>query len=210
MRPRSSDSIEVQVEILLPLPPGVTCKNTAPQVTFKTRDDPQQTQTGAVLLRSWSVQIRAGRDDDRTFITEMARLACVIEDRPLSRPDAVEVIEMLPQASDAVLVATDDTGNPIGAAWWHFHQPPLMRATDGSPVPEMIVAVTEPERGHGVGTALTQALVAKAAGEFDQLALNVHIRNPAARLYSRAGFHVAGKGRGPLGVTMVRALPEES
>jgi hypothetical protein len=38
------------------------------------------------------------------------------------------------------------------------------------------------------------------------LALNVHIRNPAARLYSRAGFVVAGKGRGPLGVAMVREL----
>jgi GNAT superfamily N-acetyltransferase len=152
------------------------------------------------------VQIRAGQDDDRTFITEMARLACVIEDRPLPRPDAGEVIEMLPQTSDAVLVATDDTGNPIGATWWYFPQPPLLRATDGSPVPEMIVAVTKVERGHGIGTALIHALVAKAAGEFEQLALNVHIRNPAARLYSRTGFHVAGKGRGPLGVAMVKTL----
>ena len=33
-----------------------------------------------------------------------------------------------------------------------------------------------------------------------------HIRNPAAHLYSRAGFVVAGKGRGPLGVAMVREL----
>jgi len=51
-------------------------------------------------------------------------------------PDAVEVIEMLPHTSDAVLVATDDTGNPVGTIWWHFPQPALMRATDGSPVPE--------------------------------------------------------------------------
>ena len=81
-----------------------------------------------------------------------------------------------------------------------------MRTTDGSPVPEMIVAVTKAEQGHGIGTALIHALVAKAAGEFDQLALNVHIRNPATHLYSRTGFHVAGKGRGPLGVTMVKTL----
>jgi len=33
-----------------------------------------------------------------------------------------------------------------------------------------------------------------------------HFRNPAAHLYSRAGFVVAGKGRGPLGVAMVREL----
>jgi GNAT superfamily N-acetyltransferase len=142
------------------------------------------------------------------FILEMARLACVIEDRPRPRPDAVEVLGMLPQPSDAVLVATDDTGNPRGAAWWHFPEPPLVRATDGSPVPEMIVAVAEVERGHGVGTALIQALAANAADKFDQLALNVHIRNPAAHLYSRAGFRVTAKGRGPLGVAMVKALRE--
>lgn len=95
---------------------------------------------------------------------------------------------MLPQTRDAVLVATDDTGYPIGATWWYFPQPPLIRATDGSPVPEMIVGVTKVERVHGIGTALTHALVANAASEFDQLALNVHIRNPAARLQHRVGF----------------------
>ena len=161
---------------------------------------------GRRLTTITAMQIRSGRDHDRTFIAEMARLASVIEYRPLPRPDAIEVIEMLPHTNDAVLVATDGPGNPIGATWWYFSEPPLMRATNGSPVPEMIVAVTKVEQGHGVGTALIQALVAKAADAFDQLALNVHIRNPAARLYRRAGFKVVGKGRGPLGVAMVKVL----
>jgi hypothetical protein len=54
------------------------------------------------------VQIQAGQDDDGAFITEMAQLACVIEDRPLPRPDAGEVIEMLRK--------------PATLCWW----PPAM------------------------------------------------------------------------------------
>jgi hypothetical protein len=42
------------------------------------------------------------------------------------------------------------------------------------------------------------------------LSLNVHLRNPAARLYTRTGFEVAGKGRGPFGVAMVRTLPSRT
>lgn len=96
----------------------------------------------------------------------------------------------------------------IGAAWWHLHDPPLAVTPDGVPVAELVVAVTPDRRGRGVGRALLDALTVRAA-EYghDRLALNVHIRNPAVRLYSRAGFVVAGKGRGPLGVAMVRQLP---
>ena len=68
--------------------------------------------------------------------------------------------------------------------------------------------MTPSDRGRGVGRSLLDALATRAAEHgYDRLALNVHIRNPAARLYSRAGFEVAGKGRGPLGVAMVRQLP---
>ena len=79
---------------------------------------------------------------------------------------------------------------------------------DGAQVPELVVAVTPSDRGRGVGRCLLDAIATRAAEHgYDRLALNVHIRNPAARLYSRAGFVVAGKGRGPLGVAMVRQLP---
>lgn len=64
------------------------------------------------------------------------------------------------------------------------------------------------DRGRGIGRRLLDALTARAAERgYDQPALNVHLHNPAARLYSRVGFVVAGKGRGPLGVAMVRRLP---
>jgi hypothetical protein len=45
------------------------------------------------------------------------------------------------------------------------------------------------------------------AGEPSDAAFITAMAQLAARLYSRAGFVVAGKGRGPLGVAMVRELP---
>ncbi len=68
------------------------------------------------------------------------------------------------------------------------------------------MGVADGSRGQGVGAALIEALVTKAESQFAVLALNVHLRNPAARLYMRAGFRVAGKGRGRFGIAMTRDL----
>ncbi|MBA3905650.1 MAG: GNAT family N-acetyltransferase [Pseudonocardiales bacterium] len=138
----------------------------------------------------------------------MARLASSIEDRPPPPVDDPELAQGLPPSPDTSVLALDQDGHAIGAAWWHFRTPPLVMTPDGAQVPELVVAVTPADRGRGVGRCLLDALTPRAAEHgYDQLALNVHIRNPAARLYSRTGFVVAGKGRGPLGVAMVRRLP---
>jgi GNAT superfamily N-acetyltransferase len=82
----------------------------------------------------------------------------------------------------------------------------MLQMPDGSPIPELTMAVADGFRGQGIGAALIEALVSKAAPQFPVLALNVHLGNPAARLYMRAGFHVAGTGRGWFGVAMTRDL----
>jgi GNAT superfamily N-acetyltransferase len=159
------------------------------------------------LLYLLDVPVRAGEPSDTSFIVEMARLALVLEDCPLPPADDPELARGLPPSPDTSVLALDHNGHPVGAAWWHLRDNPLVAAPDGGPVPELVVAVLPDARGRGVGRCLLDALTARAAEHgYDQLALNVHIRNPAARLYSRAGFVVAGKGRGPLGVAMVRAL----
>ena len=151
------------------------------------------------------MRLRPAEPEDTAFVREMARLACGLEDRPLPDPDAPEVSALLP-GPRAAIVASSDDGRPVGAAWWHVHEPPLLRDGDGQPLPELIMAVAEGERGKGIGTALVDALADAAAKHSGALALNVHIRNPAARLYTRTGFRVAGAGRGWFGVAMSRAL----
>jgi GNAT superfamily N-acetyltransferase len=154
------------------------------------------------------VPVRTGEPSDAAFIVEMARLASAVEGRPLPPVDDPQLVRGLPPSPDASVLALDHDGHPVGAAWWHFREPLLVVSPDGAAVPELVVAVVPAARGHGVGHLLLDALAAHAARHgYDQVALNVHIRNPAVRLYSRAGFVVAGKGRGPLGVAMVRRLP---
>ncbi len=154
------------------------------------------------------VPIRTGEPSDAAFIVEMARLASVIEDRPLPSADDPELVRLLPPSPGTAVLALDHDGDPLGAAWWHFPDCPLAVTSDGAPVPELVVAVTPSARGRGVGRRLLDALADRAVEHgYDRLALNVHIRNPATRLYSRAGFVVAGKGRGPLGVAMVLQRP---
>jgi GNAT superfamily N-acetyltransferase len=139
-------------------------------------------------------------------VVEMARLACTIEDRPLPPADSAEVVSMLPSADDYAVVAQDGEGRLLGAAWWCLRDPPLVADAEGTAIPEMAMAVVKDARGRGVGSILIEALAQKAADRFDALSLNVHIRNPAARLYTRTGFRVAGAGRGRFGVAMVRRL----
>lgn len=151
------------------------------------------------------MQLRRATPQDRAFVVEMARLACTLEDRPLPPADAPDVLALLP-GPDVAVIATDDGGRPLGAAWWHLHEPPLLRDPKGAPVPELVMAVIDEERRKGIGAALVEAVAEEAAKCFSALALNVHIRNPAAHLYTRTGFRVTGAGRGWFGVAMSRPL----
>jgi hypothetical protein len=80
------------------------------------------------------------------------------------------------------------TGEPSDAAFI-VEMARLATAIEGRPLPPL------------------DALAARAAEHgYDRLALNVHICNPAVRLYSRAGFVVAGEGARSARA-MVRYLP---
>jgi GNAT superfamily N-acetyltransferase len=151
-------------------------------------------------------ELRLAEPDDRPFVIEMARAACTLEGRPFPPADDPEVIALVPKSQDAAIVASETNGRLLGAAWWFTHEPPLTRDANGEPLPELAMAVIEEERGKGVGGALIEALAEHAAEHFPALTLNVHLLNPAVRLYTRTGFRVAGAGRGRFGVAMIRSL----
>ena len=154
------------------------------------------------------VEVRPANESDRSFLIEMAREACALEGRhPLPPADDPAVVALLPDSDHAAVVA-ERQGRLLGAAWWSIRDAPLVSDGDGEPLPEMAMAVVREHRGRGIGSALVEALVARASARFPALTLNVHLLNHAAvRLYVRTGFHVAGAGRGRLGVAMIRALP---
>ena len=151
------------------------------------------------------MKVRRARPEDRTFVVEMARLASTLEGRPLPAADDPAVLALLPRETDLTLLATDDA-RPVGAVWWHLHEPALLRDDADEPLPEMAMAVVEARRREGIGTALVESLAQEAARRYEALTLNVHLRNPAVELYMRTGFSVAGAGRGPFGVAMSRSL----
>ncbi|GAY16851.1 GNAT family N-acetyltransferase [Mycobacterium sp. shizuoka-1] len=152
------------------------------------------------------IALRVATSDDDAFVVEMARHACVIEDRPLPDPDGDEVVEMLPPVGMVAIIAQDHRGTPVGAVWTYHGSPPLRRDAAGVPLPELCIAVAPGHRGAGIGGMLLDALFADLAKTHDSMCTNVHVRNPAKRLYERKGFRVDGQGNGPLGIALVKDL----
>jgi len=156
-----------------------------------------------------SIRLRPATPDDAAFVVEMARHACVIEDWPLPDADSDEVLSLLPPRGEAPIVAVDAKGDQLGAVWTFHHDPPLRTDADGVSLPELGIAVAPGHRGRGVGGLLLDALFDRCTGTLVTMCANVHVRNPAQHLYRRKGFRVVGRGRGPLGVAMLKDLGSE-
>jgi GNAT superfamily N-acetyltransferase len=95
-------------------------------------------------------------------------------------------------------VAWVHDGRLVGAALARTVEPVLARAPrTGEPLAEVIVAVTENERGRGIGRQLVAALQQRVdEAAWPGLALTVSVRNPAAvRLYEKLGFVTDGVSR---------------
>ncbi|MUL78503.1 GNAT family N-acetyltransferase [Mycolicibacterium sp. CBMA 226] len=153
-----------------------------------------------------AVRLRAATTHDRSFIVDMARHACVIEDWPLPDPDDDEVLELLPRHGEVPIIAEEYAGERVGAVWTYLSDPPLRVDDRGMPLRELCIGVAPGRRGTGVGRFLLDALFVDLARDFDKMCTNVHVRNPAKRLYERKGFRADGQGSGPLGLAMIKTL----
>lgn len=158
------------------------------------------------MLPNPAVQLRLAIPEDDVFIVEMARHASVIEDWPLPDAESEDVHSLLPAAGEVSIVAVKTGGRRVGAVWTLHNEPPLRVGSAGVPLPELCIAVVPDMRGSGVGSALLDALFVQCAGTQTALCLNVHVRNPARKLYQRKGFEEIGQGRGPLGIAMQKDL----
>lgn len=152
------------------------------------------------------IVLRAATSVDDPFIVEMARHACVIEDRPLPDTDDDDVLEMLPPTGVVPIVAETRHGEPIGAVWTYYGHTPLRCDAAGVPLPELCIAVAPGHRGAGIGGMLLDELFADLAPDHAAMCSNVHVRNPAKRLYERKGFRGVGQGNGPLGLALIKEL----
>jgi GNAT superfamily N-acetyltransferase len=141
--------------------------------------------------------MRPADPGDRPFLLAMLVAAADWKGQLLRTPAEVEAEPALAhyisgwqRPSDFGVVATDQAGEPIGAAWarsFDTDDPGYGFVADD--VPEISIAVATAFRGQGVGTRLLAALITEARGRGHKaLSLSVEDGNPARALYERAGF----------------------
>jgi len=94
------------------------------------------------------------------------------------------------RAGDLGVLAIDDGGAPLGAAWVRLLEREHPHKVATHEVPELAIGVEPAHRGRGIGARLLEELVRRARGRYPALALSVRETNPSVHLYARAGFVV--------------------
>jgi GNAT superfamily N-acetyltransferase len=147
-----------------------------------------------------AMHIRPGVPADRAFLEIMLREAAfpgdpsTSVDDVMARPDLAMTIPDFSRPGDLAFVAEVD-GVHVGAAWCRcFTDREHSWGYLDDSTPELGIAVAEPFRGRGVGSALLDALIERARADgFGGLSLctdgsHVHERG----MYPRAGFVSVG------------------
>jgi ribosomal protein S18 acetylase RimI-like enzyme len=133
---------------------------------------------------------------ESAFTTGEARAAWRRD--PQLPPELGKYLDSWGRPGDAGVVAHDDNGAPVGAAWYR-----LFAADDRGDgilaprnVPEIAMAVESEQRGRHIGGDLLAALAECARDDgYACLMLSVDPRNERAlRLYRRAGFTLVETG----------------
>jgi ribosomal protein S18 acetylase RimI-like enzyme len=162
---------------------------------------------------SMSASVRPATGGDVDFLWEMLYEASdaaangVPDVAELRRhPDLARYVEGWGARTDMGVVAYDDTGTPIGAAWLRL----LTGDAKGygyvdDETPEISIAVRPGSRGRGLGERMLRDLLDAAADRFASVSLSVRVDNPARRLYERLGFRAVGGGETGGSVTMTLA-----
>jgi ribosomal protein S18 acetylase RimI-like enzyme len=151
-----------------------------------------------------AIAVRSLTPDDQPFLWEMLYQALYIpaDQTPPPRemiyqPDLARYVQDWGKAGDRGFVAiNDEIGQAMGAVWLRL----LIGENKGygyvdAHTPELGIAVLPKYRGHGIGTALLNALLTSKPGA---ISLSVSADNPAVRLYQRFGFAIVSQSHGTL------------
>jgi ribosomal protein S18 acetylase RimI-like enzyme len=157
--------------------------------------------------------IRDARQEDESFLSEMLYEAATWRsgsprssvEKVLSDPEVAVYISGWGRPGDEGLIAEAAPGEPVGAAWYRlFSQESHGFGFVDAETPEVAIAVRGAFRGLGLGSALLEALIARARERgAPALSLSVEGDNPAVQLYERASFRVVHQGEA---LTMLRDL----
>jgi ribosomal protein S18 acetylase RimI-like enzyme len=150
-----------------------------------------------------------GSPDDIRLLREMSYLAInwrdprldavqpAAVDDLLARPELRVYVEGWPRPGDHAVIA-EDADAAVGAAWYRlFTEAARGYGFIDEGTPEVGVAVRASYRRRGIGAALLAVLIDHARTERrTALSLSVEHDNPAAALYRRLGFAIAGDDGG--------------
>jgi GNAT superfamily N-acetyltransferase len=154
-----------------------------------------------------SLRVRPATADDVRFVEDMLVEAAAWDphrptpprDDVLAAPENAHYVAGWPRPTDAGVVAEDDDGEPVGAAWYRFfdEDDPGYGFVDPS-IPEVAIGVVPSQRSQGIGTLLLDHLHAVARDQgIAALSLSVETANPAYLLYARLGYQPVGNQPGP-------------
>ena len=142
------------------------------------------------------IVVRRGGAQDVRFLRDMLHHAYYWKERaPDAGPGPVALyVKAWGRPGDAAVIAIEG-GFPVGAAWYRLfgRERPGYGFVDER-TPELAIAVVPNARGKGVGSALLDALLARARAEgHATISLSVDRANAGAiELYERHGFERVG------------------
>lgn len=147
------------------------------------------------------IRFREIEERDRAFLSDMLYEMVYVPENEAKPPReqllqhpglAVYLDKYGERAGDAGYVACNEEDVLVAAGWYRLYEE--SNSSYGfmnSDTPELGMAVVREYRGKGIGSRLLAALLERARADgYPGLSLSTDSRNPAARIYCRAGFKI--------------------